>query len=796
MQAIKGFASTGDELDKMAKRTGIAVEVLSAMSFAAGRSGSSLKVFESAISRMQRGIVDAGNNIGTAKDAFEQLGVTIDDLEGKSPDEQFMILAEAISQVDDPTTRAGLALQLFGRNGAQLLPMMMEGADGIMKLREEAEQLGLVLSTEDADAAAILTDRMSEMFAAFKMVSTHIGAALAPAATMIATRLAAIGAAANKWIKANKPLVRTIAAVGLGLMAAGAVLLTFGGLVSLLGFAIGGIVTIFGAMASTVAAAGAVLGVIGGIIAAIVSPIGLAIGAVLAIGVAFITMTKTGRNAFSALTGAAGEAFKWLRGIFGEIASQLASGDIAGAAATAGGAITTAFGVARDGLASLWQSITKRARLAWQTIKETFNGPAILATLAGWRDMAAQTFTDMMEAGRRGFAKIAGFAADLAADFASPFELVRTAIVEGLTSAVTTAQDTGLAILKAIGGPFDGIGNLAKKVKKLWTDNLSSIGPAAGNAWQTLKDAGGQALESLRAIAGQAFGAISTAAGKMATVAGSVFSYLGGFVSSIFGSIANTAGTVIGFIGGAFAKLKEIFLSTFGGISDALTAGDLALAAEIAATGLKLAFLTAFTNINKAWLEFKTGLSGGFDAVISGIRKVWDDLSGAIAAGMLRALGFVAKLAAAIDSIDPMGRDLVGLLGLSDFDAEGTIKIMQEDRDRFKSGVDDRRQARDDARGQALTDDLAASEEALDALKARRDALNATAEDKAEASGASGPLEGLMDALRDSLSGLTDMLPSLPAMPDLAAMLEGFGDIGASAEATRDRKSTRLNSSH
>jgi hypothetical protein len=54
-------------------------------------------------------------------------------------------------------------MQLFGRGGAALLPMMNEGREGIAKLREEARRLGLVMSTEDAVSADKLDDSINRV---------------------------------------------------------------------------------------------------------------------------------------------------------------------------------------------------------------------------------------------------------------------------------------------------------------------------------------------------------------------------------------------------------------------------------------------------------------------------------------------------------------------------------------------------------------------------------------------------------------------------------------------------------
>ena len=73
------------------------------------------------------------------------------DLVGKTPEEQFLLLANALVAVTDASTRAALAQDIFGRAGTNLLPLLQKGEEGMAALRQQARDLGIVMS---ADAAA------------------------------------------------------------------------------------------------------------------------------------------------------------------------------------------------------------------------------------------------------------------------------------------------------------------------------------------------------------------------------------------------------------------------------------------------------------------------------------------------------------------------------------------------------------------------------------------------------------------------------------------------------------------
>ena len=67
--------------------------------------------------------------------------------------------------------------------------MLKNGADGLVEVMEEARRLGIVMSTEDATAAAELTDAWTRLTSVLKMAVARVGGALAPRLTELAGRI-------------------------------------------------------------------------------------------------------------------------------------------------------------------------------------------------------------------------------------------------------------------------------------------------------------------------------------------------------------------------------------------------------------------------------------------------------------------------------------------------------------------------------------------------------------------------------------------------------------------------------
>ena len=93
-------------------------------------------------------------------DVPDRPGLTVEDLKGLSPDEQFEKLAGAVASISDPTLKAA-AMKIFGANGTNLLPLFAEGADGIQALRDEARKFGISIDDATAKTGAEYGDAMA-----------------------------------------------------------------------------------------------------------------------------------------------------------------------------------------------------------------------------------------------------------------------------------------------------------------------------------------------------------------------------------------------------------------------------------------------------------------------------------------------------------------------------------------------------------------------------------------------------------------------------------------------------------
>lgn len=341
--AIKAFADAGGALDDISQRTGASVEAISGLGYAAKMSGSSIEDIEKGIRKMQQGI--AGGS-----DALTALGLDPATLSAASPEQQFAMIADKIAQISDPAERVTAAMEIFGKSGANLLPLLSTGSKGIDALRKEAKELGAEMSGEDAAAAAALGDSIDHLGTSFSGLVNTIGATVAPIFTTVLQIMTHGVVQVKNFIAANKGLVIAIVlgAAALGVLGAGFV--TAAALAYGLSVAIG-VVT------SVSAAAGTVMGVLGTILT---GGVGVAIAAVVVglIGLA---------GYFTYTSGAGGKAMDWLGSKF-QMLQDIVGPVFQGIQdAMKGGDFSLAAEILWLGLQVAWTKGTADLRAAWDT---------------------------------------------------------------------------------------------------------------------------------------------------------------------------------------------------------------------------------------------------------------------------------------------------------------------------------------------------------------------------------------------------------------------------------------------
>jgi len=178
--SVVKFATAGSAIYDLSKRTGMGTAALSELKYAADQSGASLGAVEMASRRLSSSIFAAALGTKDSVESFQALGLTLSDLQAMAPEEQFNAVAGAVANVRDASTRAALAVRLFGRSGTQILPMLADGAEGLRQMRQEAHELGIVFDERTARQADLLGDSMARLKEALAGVGYAIARQVLP----------------------------------------------------------------------------------------------------------------------------------------------------------------------------------------------------------------------------------------------------------------------------------------------------------------------------------------------------------------------------------------------------------------------------------------------------------------------------------------------------------------------------------------------------------------------------------------------------------------------------------------
>ncbi|WP_337186578.1 hypothetical protein [Phenylobacterium sp.] len=182
--AVKGSIDAADQMDEMAQKVGVGVEGLSRLKYAAEISGVSMDTLSTGLKRLSAGMMEAATTgTGKAAGALARLGVEVRDASGALRDSDAVLVdvAERFSIMQDGANKTALAMSLFGKSGADMIPFLNEGADGIARLRAEADDLGITLSAEAAASAGKFNENLDRLKAVGGGLTNQLATALLPA---------------------------------------------------------------------------------------------------------------------------------------------------------------------------------------------------------------------------------------------------------------------------------------------------------------------------------------------------------------------------------------------------------------------------------------------------------------------------------------------------------------------------------------------------------------------------------------------------------------------------------------
>ncbi|MBO9589062.1 hypothetical protein [Devosia sp.] len=191
--AIKGAIDNADRMGEIAQSLGITVEALSSLGYVAKMSGTDVETLSVGLKKLSQNMLAVAEGAGgTAGSAFQMLGVKVKDAEGnlRSSDQVLIDIAEKFAGMEAGALKTATAIRLFGKSGADLIPLLDQGRDGIAALTAEADRLGITISGATAAAAGRFNDALDRMQSIADGFTNKVMAGVVPALDKLATKLA------------------------------------------------------------------------------------------------------------------------------------------------------------------------------------------------------------------------------------------------------------------------------------------------------------------------------------------------------------------------------------------------------------------------------------------------------------------------------------------------------------------------------------------------------------------------------------------------------------------------------
>jgi lambda family phage tail tape measure protein len=171
-EKIEGAIASAAGLQQLSERTGAAVESLSGLAAVAKLSGTDMDSLAGGLQKLSKAIVEAQNGGAKTSAAFNAIGIAVDELKGKGPDQVFKLIADRLATYQDGVEKTVIAQTLLGKAGANLLPVMKDLA--------EVGDLQVKVTQAQAEAADELEKNQLRLKASTDVIFKKIGLELVP----------------------------------------------------------------------------------------------------------------------------------------------------------------------------------------------------------------------------------------------------------------------------------------------------------------------------------------------------------------------------------------------------------------------------------------------------------------------------------------------------------------------------------------------------------------------------------------------------------------------------------------
>ena len=549
--AASEASTMADDLITLSVQTGVSTQKLQEYGYASRFVDTEVSTLTSSMTKLLKSMTSSSKDVSAA---FDQLHVKTRDSTGAMRDSEtvFWECIDALSKVNDETTRDSLAMTIFGKSAKELNPLIKAGSAEWEKYCKEAREAGIVLSDDGVNALGAFNDGLQRVDATLTAAKNQILAALAPAFETIATKVAEAAQQFTRWIQTDEAqaylsqLCTIVASLADGFLrnlgpAVDKAIEVFKNVSGVITFVSENIDTIVAAVKGFVAVLATLkVALVGLQIAQVFSnPLSATIAVITAVGAAVVALAKACgvsmedvkrffTNAWETIKGAWSSVTSFFTGIWNGIKNAFSS---------AQSTLSSIFTGAWNAIKSAWSGVTSFFQSIWSGIQSAFSSA---------QSTLSSIFTGAWNAIQSAWSGVVSFFQSIWNGIQSAFSGAQSTLSSIFTGAWNAIKSAWSGVISFFQSIWNGI-------KSAFSGAQSTLSSIFTGAWNAVKSAWSGATSFFQSI----WNGIKNAFSSVKTTLSSAFTNAWSSIKSAWSGVTSFFSNIVRQISSAFQNLPS-----------------------------------------------------------------------------------------------------------------------------------------------------------------------------------------------------------------------------------------------
>lgn len=190
-------AAAGDEIDKNSQKIGISAKAYQEWAYVFERAGTDVEKLRAGMTKLSDVITDATNGSASAAAALSAVGLSIEQLNGLSQEEQLDLVIAALQGMETGAARTAAGIDLLSESATDLAAVLNMSAEEVDALKQEANEYGMVMSDDAVASSAAFADSLTRLNGTVDGLKRNLVGQLLPGITEVMDGIAALAAGSD-----------------------------------------------------------------------------------------------------------------------------------------------------------------------------------------------------------------------------------------------------------------------------------------------------------------------------------------------------------------------------------------------------------------------------------------------------------------------------------------------------------------------------------------------------------------------------------------------------------------------